>query len=487
MQQLHDPHRLTGAVLARLLTFIAASAALLPSPHAFAANAASPQDDPPPVSLPISIDGPAVQVDAGAPGALVHLGFEAKTGQHLGIGINGVTLAPPSASALVATVRDAEGKVVPTPARVLCLAPSAAKTQGDCQGQFTVPHDGRYRIEVETPFSASARFRAVLSTAIEGALEPDAPRTVRLERAGQAARFPLRIGADEGVSVEIQKIAAADKAEAVSLRIYRPDGKVAGQASGTEGSGITMPVPAEPGEYIVEAVPVHGMPASFLVAARRPAMLEVGGASVPFGPAGSTELVRYRFAGREGEGIEVLVDPLSIEPDVEIPSMVAILGPDGNLLGTRGCGMRPPFSNGPCKATVAKLPFTGRYEVLIRPAYGAKMSGRVSATRDVVAALEGNAVRLPSLQKGQVARYRFKGSAGESVGFALTGMKVQPEGTLVYVMLVRPQGTTMTMRAARSGSIQLDPVPLPAAGEYTILVDSGTGELTAGELTLVRH
>ena len=487
MQQHHGYQPLTGAVIARLLTSIAASAAFLSPPHCLAANAQPEQADPLATTLPISIDGPAVRVDASAPGTLVRLGFEAKTGQHLGIGINGVTLTPASASALVVTIRDAGGKRVPTPSRVLCLAPSAVKPLGDCQGQFSVPHDGRYRIEVETPFSAGAKFTAVLSSALEGALEPDVPRAVRLERAGQAARFPLRIGADEGISVEVQKITAPDKAEPVSLRIYRPDGKLAAQANGIAASGITMPVPPEAGEYIVEAVPVHGEPASFVVVARRPATLEIGGAPVPFGPAGSTELVRYRFAGKEGEGIEVLVDPLSIEPEVEIPSMVAILGPDGHMLGTSGCGKRPPFSNGPCKATVAKLPFTGRYEVLIRPAYGAKMSGQVSATRDIVGSFEGNAVRLPALQKGQVARYRFKASAGESVGFSLTGMKVQPEGTLVYVMLMRPQGMPMTMRASRTGSVQLDPVPLPAEGEYSILVDSGTGELTAGELALVRH
>jgi hypothetical protein len=107
------------------------------------------------------------------------------------------------------------------------------------------------------------------------------------------------------------------------------------------------------------------------------------------------------------------------------------------------------------------------------------LSNEVSAPADLTTPIVagGAAVRVTTTLAGENARLPFAGTAGQAV-FVQLSVNTFPSGT---VSLLRPDGTTVVLRAFAGSGGYLDRTQLSASGTYTVLVDptgGATGSVT---------
>jgi hypothetical protein len=212
--------RATGARrVAKGLAFLAAI--VVPAIGHAAPAAVDPArgSDPSALTASIRIDGPPLRVSLQPAGRAARVGFVAAAGQRLGFGIAGVRFTPASAAALVVTVRQPDGSMVPGTSRVHCFA--AKGTEPVCDGELTTRQAGRHVLEIDAPFSAAATLELVLSSPVAADLQAGKSHTIAVSRAGQDARLQLSLepGADLSISAWGAGTQAAGQG-AFDLRAY---------------------------------------------------------------------------------------------------------------------------------------------------------------------------------------------------------------------------------------------------------------------------
>ena len=200
-------------------------------------------------------------------------------------------------------------------------------------------------------------------------------------------------------------------------------------------------------------------------------------------PGGPGEELRFSFRGVAGRSYAIGVEGLRHTPDVENYTMISMLSPDGKRFAFKGCGK----INGrmdDCRFLPPKLPVDGVYTLVLKPPYDAMVSGRLRLMEDVVMEAQPPAgTRIEIAQPGQVGRVYFSGKAGERVGVALSGIKLdarQP-GVVATVRVHRPDGVPMATMALFTGKDRLEvgPVTLPVSGTYAVSIDPHFGTLSA--------
>jgi hypothetical protein len=154
------------------------------------------------------------------------------------------------------------------------------------------------------------------------------------------------------------------------------------------------------------------------------------------------------------------------------------LKPDGTMLastsvGTGGGGLEPP----------ATLPTTGTYTVVVDPSgiYTGNITLTLMSYLSGSLNLDGTATTSTIATVGQNALYTFSGTAGQWVSFGFTSV------TMPYaaVMLLKPDGTTLTATSIGTGGGSLDlSAALPTTGTYTLTVNPSGANTGAMTITL---
>jgi len=270
--------RATGARrVAKGLAFLAAI--VVPAIGHAAPAAVDPArgSDPSALTASIRIDGPPLRVSLQPAGRAARVGFVAAAGQRLGFGIAGVRFTPASAAALVVTVRQPDGSMVPGTSRVHCFA--AKGTEPVCDGELTTRQAGRHVLEIDAPFSAAATLELVLSSPVAADLQAGKSHTIAVSRAGQDARLQLSL--EPGADLSISAWGAGTQA--------------AGQGAST-------------------CAPIT----EFSIA------------------AGDT--ARFAVSATAGQGLTIAVQGLAHAPDVDYgSSAIELLKPDGGRVESRSC------------------------------------------------------------------------------------------------------------------------------------------------------
>jgi len=456
-------------------------------------HAASPavdparSSDPPALAASIRIDGPPLRVSLQPAGRAARVSFVAAAGQRLGFGIAGLRFTPASAAALVVTVRQPDGSMVPGTSRVHCFA--AKGTEPVCDGELTAQQAGRHVLEVDAPFSAAATLELVLSSPVAANLQVGKSHTVAVSRAGQDARLQLAL--EPGAEVSISARGAGTQAAgqgAFDLRAFRPDGSLAAEAHGDAQRAASLSLPGAAGLHAIEIDPANGATGAFVVTAKAAGVAAVGGPATEFSVAAG-DTARFAVTAAAGQGLTILVQGLAHAPDVDYGnSVITLLKPDGARLETGSC-LTKPMPGGvqyvaPCKLSVFALPESGRYTVTVSPPAKAAASGRLLLADVVTGRLTAGApATLSSMKPAQVARFEFTATAGQNV--QLTAFSTVPAGALVSLTVRGLEGLPfLTSVVGTKDKVALFK-PLPAAGRYAVTVDPGYAAIETGELALV--
>lgn len=444
-----------------------------------------------PLDASIAIDGRSVHIDAKKPGRLVRLRFRAKAGERLGIGVWAIDLKPESASALVLDVRGPDGQPVPDTGRMNCVAESDSHPVDGCAGRFTTTAAGWHVLEVDTPFSATARFRVALSRPAVAKLDLDRDQTVSVKRLGQPARFKLALDAGQDVVLSARDATPGRGGGDFGLSVFRPGANAPiQQVSGSAALGAALALTGDGGKYEIEFDAAHGKPGVYLVSARSVHELAVDGAPLDVSTSGPNELIRFGLSARAGDTVAIGVKSLAHHPDVEGWSRLTVRKPDGSPLGTIGCMTHPPKDTKspirPCKIIVPELPQAGRYSVDLFPPMGAVMTGQVFATVAVTGTIApGLPLHISSMKPGQVARYTFTATVGQRIGAKLLNLATVPDATRVEVWITPERGYGMLAMWGASGStVEVPMSPVRTTGNYVITVDPAFGAVQSADLML---
>jgi YD repeat-containing protein len=130
-------------------------------------------------------------------------------------------------------------------------------------------------------------------------------------------------------------------------------------------------------------------------------------------------------------------------------------------------------------SVVVNLPnlAAGTYSVVMVPSYGASATAQVTLAAGIAPTLPvtGTTANYTSTVPGQNAYFYFAGTAGENVGFGLTGLTLSPVSpTYVLVYLYGPTGAMVTYTycytSNPNGDCQINALNLPSSGTYSVQV-----------------
>lgn len=173
--------------------------------------------------------------------------------------------------------------------------------------------------------------------------------------------------------------------------------------------------------------------------------------------------VSQTFQAKSGEKVFISV------PKTNLPSQcgtLVLLAPDGSEVGN-GC-----IINGKGYIDGTVLPQTGTYTIRLTP----QGSGAVAikllriADKTGTVAIDGAAVSVNIDQPGVVARYGFKGTAGQRIYTSIPTSTLGSQCGIVRI--IGPDNHEVGNGCIINNVGNIDTVALPATGQYTFVLDS---------------
>ncbi len=457
--------------------------------------AAAAGRNPEPLEVRAKLDGPPVEINLKPAGRAARVEFSASAGERIDIGVRDLGFTPSSASSLLFTVLQPDGTTLPIAHRMRCHAVEAKAA--DCGSSFTVAASGKHALEIETPFSAEARFTLLMSRPVRIPLAADRPQTVNITRTGQSGLLELPLAEDRELSVSAHDVTPGGTRRAFALRVRRPDGSLVAAAAGDTLQPPSLSLSGHAGGYIVEIDPADGVTGTFEVSARaNGAALAVDGSPAPFASSAPGEPVQLPFATLAGQRLSIVIEDLAQLPEAPADRMqamtqnagarVSVTALDGHLVQKRGCLSQKQFPGMDCKVPLEPIGVPGRYTVSIQPSAGVSVSGRIYVVQEAVSEIAlPVSVHVGPLKPGQAVRYRFKASAGQSIGIDVAKISLAPEQARVNVTLQGPSAFPIKTLTWQQATAHFEPVALSQTGTYSIILDPGVGTIVSAELSIV--
>ena len=422
------------------------------------------------VSGVLLADAPATVVNL-AEGQGASYTFSGTAGQHLGLGITGLTTTLPSNATLTATVVKPDGSVL-----------GSFTAAGDAVNYALpfLPATGIYSLRVAQN-SRSARFNLQLNSDLSASLVADGSlQSFRITRLGQNGSYSFTAVAGQNLNL----VFTNDTLPLfTAFSAYRPDGKEIATTSLLTLGGV----PSQ-GSLALNNLPLSGTyclriaPSSTAGAVTVALNVEAVGALLIDTEPSVVKLAtgqsgRYSFAGTQGQRLGLAVSGLVTAP-IGMSVLVSILKPDGTSLGA----FNVPGQNA---YALPALPVSGTYSVLLSTGiYSTTLSLQLNSDAGGSLSADGAPATFAVNRIGQYASYNFSGVAGQSPLIALSGDTLVGS-TNVYVY--KPDGTPLNYTnvnyasgAPGRGSIRL--INLPVSGTYSVRILPPA--VTSGSITI---
>lgn len=432
----------------------------------------------------ITVDGPGSSSTMDFPYQSARFVFDAVAGQRIGFGVVGLSFVPAAINSPYNGLRifRPDGvEILPTP--TTCGGQTGGNPEGNCDAELLPPISGTYTAVLECPSNAYGNFSLQATGEVSGALSPDVTQTISLARVGQDARYTFSANAGDSFGIDVSNANMAPRAQSIHVTVYKPDGTYLSGTSGTPPRnayaelGTTLPTS---GTYTVFVDPSFGAYGTLNLTVKQGPLLLTSDPPSSFAPAGLTEPARFRFSGTAGQNLSVGVF------DLTSSAGVTVYAPSGGSLSSASC----PASWTRCHLILKNLPQTGTYSVVIQPPDSVKVSGSINLSEELVGTLtSGQPVTFPPTRPGQVARYAFSGTAGESTSVKLYSVAVGASGSVgpsLSMQVLKPDGTNLG-NGSVSGSntaTLLNFPSLPVTGNYTVVLDPTYGASWQGTLEL---
>jgi hypothetical protein len=430
----------------------------------------------------LAIDGPGVASTLDYANQSSRFVINATAGQHLGLGLVGVAFTP--ALQATATVRpfDPTGVALPT---ATCTGFSSS-TEGNCDAELVAATSGAYTIAVSSPSNAYANETLQVSSEAVGTLAADTAQAVSLTRVGQDARYTFVATAGDSDALDISGTAALlPHAQSLAVSVLKPDGtslKVCPNVAPPSGLYCELGTVPTAGTYTVFVDPSFGAYGPLNLTLKQGVLLQTSDPPTSFSTAANSESARFRFTGTAAQNLSVAIAGLTYIGTGGAGSLT-VFGPTGGQVGTAAtCG--PNFPGGDCRIVLTNLSQSGTYSVALQPPSGVKMSGNIDLSADITGTLTaGVGQAISATRSGQVARFAFAGTVGDSTSVKLYGLSTTPPNQPVLITVLKPDGTTLTSTSTSANAI-VTLASLPSTGNYTVVMDPTNGEIWQATIKL---
>ena len=409
--------------------------------------------------------GPAVTVATAVPGQNARLTFGGTNGQRVSLSVG-----PTCCSARITILK---------PNGATLVGPVTASSFGGFVDATELPSTGTYTIVVDPQGAASGSMTLTLFDVpadATGTIAPGGPAvTVTAGVPGQNARLTFDGTANQRVSVRIGPTCCS-----VRVSLQRSSGStVASVNTGTNGGFLDATALPVSGTYSLVVDPQGVATGSvtltlFDVPADVSGTIVPGGAPLTVTTATPGQDAEITFAGTANQRVSLGVSGSCCTASLSLER------PDGSTLASMTTFGSSGFLD------TQRLPVTGTYTIVVDlqgAATGSMTLTLYDVPDDVTGAIvpDGPSVTATMGTPGQNARLTFTGAAGERVSLEISGVTIGSTVTGTRVALLRPDGTELAAVVVGTNGGVIDPVTLPLAGTYTVLVDpqgANTGSAT---------
>lgn len=391
--------------------------------------------------------------------------------KRLGIGLSDLVLSGGS-YASVYVYRPSGGTVVST----TCYA----SYQG-CDLNLRAPEAGTYGVVVVPQgHDQTLAYTLTVSNDLYRTVPRETPITLNLARRGQNGRLLVAAQAGETLGLQISGQVSVPTGSYVTYQLYMPDGTWLATRTTADSDTLNMPTLPVSGEYLVFVDPYYGaaLSAQLMLTAGERSGSEVDGESGVFAtqPGQPSYMT---FQATAGEQLGLGISELALSSGSYFS--VTVYQPGGSALTSATCYA----SYDGCQLNI-NAPTSGTYSMVTAPQSPSQTASfKTTLSRDLRLTLDRNTpLALDIARRGQKARLRFTGEAGELLALQVTGQTTVPANRTVYYQVYRPDGSWLTSFGASSYGSQ--PLRLPMAGTYEVLVEASYGETANGEVTLTQ-
>jgi trimeric autotransporter adhesin len=431
-------------------------------------------------ALPPGGAGPTLSV--AEPNKVAAYTFHATEGQYLTVQVTSLSTTPPGALLRYTLY---------SPTNAVLASPGNGSVSGTEKSLHLprIPATGTYLIVFGSATATSFQLTATLE--VNEQLEINGTATsVATAIAGQSKRFLFSAAAGQSFGFAITGVTMVPSPGTVAFGIGLPGGA---SGSYTGGECYTYKVPGcsrsflaapQGGLYTLLVRPVWQATMSFnltlspsVLASLTPDVAH----SVDFEAAGQP--ARLTFSASAGQTFALNVRAIATVP-AGLQTSVTVYGAAGNVAAGGNLAAEGTFN---LRALAA-----GTYSVLIGLADAATGSLQVELASGLtgVLATDGTSSTFQSSVIGQHGYFTFSGTAGQSLGLAITSIATSPSAGTLGVAVYLPNGSywnglecpsTHTPGCPRSmGS-------LPVTGTYTMVVSPTTLRSMSFTLTLSEH
>ncbi|MDS9991738.1 IPT/TIG domain-containing protein [Xanthomonas sp. A2111] len=419
------------------------------------------------------IDGATSTHVAARAGEAAYFQITASSGDSLGLGISGLTIANGSVAAV--NVYRPSGTLL---ANTTCHAANAG-----CDLNLSLLEEGVHGVEVVPLDPAQTmQFDATVSRDLAMNMARATPTALSLPRHGQNARLAFTAAANEVIALKITAQTTQPSAAGVYFRALRPDGVTvtSGYAAGDKTLLIDTSVA---GTYRIFVDPEHGATttATLTLEAGVLGQMELDGSIGEYEGAAGKD-VSFAINAVAGKHLGFGISHLSVNSGTYV--RIYAYTPSGASVGNETyCYV----SNGGCDVQLYN-PVSGTYSIVMRPVSSTQtMKFRATLSSALRATLSRDVPFNLSLdRRGQDALMTFNGLAGETVALQIAGQSSLPAGRTVTYRVYKPSERRSSYHIASiapetGGALN---IRLPENGEYWVYADPQFGAAAAARITL---
>lgn len=433
------------------------------------------------------VEGTTSHVEANAPGEVVWFDFDAGSGGNFDVTLSNVALQDAN-NYFQVSVYNAAGVQLDNYA---CYSTDPA-----CARDFWNLAPGTYRISVipwyntsKPSFDAVVRRNKQVGALVSGIAQDIGHVT------GDVLRYTFQANQGDTIGLHLADISTTPGGRNTTVRVYRPDGGLM-TPSGAYASYNTT----SSGTLNLEALPATGtytavVTSDYLVSGE-------GSLTLVAGASGSTlavDATSHLQANTAGQNVYFDLDVATAgHYDLTLSGVSSNDGGDTYYqvyVYTAGGVSMDSFNCYPswpgCARDFWNLA-AGKYHVVVQPSNAyARMSFDALMRRNLDKGVLQKGVGVDTTHAlGDVLRYTFQASAGDTIGLRMSDMSTTPPGYNTNVRVYRPDGGVITPTSQYSSfgtrdNQTLNLQGLPSTGTYTVVVSTDYLVAGKGTLTLV--
>ena len=430
-------------------------------------------------------------------GQSVSLTFNANAGDNLEFTLTDINVMGGSQNAVNVAIYNPTGTLIENYSCNASSPPGA-----DCREQLWNLAAGTYSVTVTPSSGGTMRFQALLQADVIGpALTASVPVPINVGT-GQLERFTFHATAGETVALDLSGVNTTPVGQCVYVAVYAPNVSaitstdfytyMCTASSGTLNLPSLPSLPSLPatGTYTVMIDTASGAPISGAQLTLIPGVTGTvpdNGSSQGYTANAPGQNAYLTFTANAGDNLEFELSNISVTGGSSSLS-VTITNSVGTQITSSTCSGASPGSD--CRIYLWNMA-ADTYSVVVSPTGGGVMTFNALLQPDIVGpALTANTPNSVHLSTGQVERFTFNATAGETVALNLTSVSTTPVGQAVYVAIYRPDVGTITPTDyytyfSPTGSQILNLPNLPVSGVYTVIVNTAVGTPASAQLTLV--